>query len=89
MRPADLGRNTTMRKLTLSGAFALVLLAGGTGSASAAPWCAWYDPYTYNCAFHTFQQCLDTISGVGGYCARNVREPADRPPPRRRYRDQY
>ena len=24
-----------------------------------------------NCGFVTFQQCLDTISGIGGFCVRN------------------
>jgi hypothetical protein len=75
-----------MQKLILPGAFALLLLAGGTGSASAAPWCAWYDAYTYNCGFYTFEQCRATISGVGGICYRNVYEPTS-PPPRRRSRD--
>jgi Protein of unknown function (DUF3551) len=73
-----------MRKLTLSGAFALVLLGGATQSASAAPWCAWYDAYTYNCGFHTFEQCLATVSGAGGSCNRNVNEPAYSEPRRRR-----
>lgn len=74
-----------MHKLTLSGAFAVLLLAGGTGSASAAPWCAWYDAYTYSCGYFTFEQCLATISGNGGYCARNVYEPyTDHAQPARR-----
>ena len=61
----------------------LALAAGATG-AQAAPWCAWYDPYTYSCGFNTFQQCLDTVLGAGGYCARNVQEswPAAAPPPK-------
>jgi hypothetical protein len=42
-------------------------------SAEAAEWCAWYDPYTYNCGFHTFEQCRATVSGESAaYCARNV-----------------
>jgi len=59
----------------------LVVLSGITlafaldvASAEAAEWCAWYDPYTYNCGFHTLEQCRATVSGdSGAYCARNVR----------------
>jgi len=36
------------------------------------PWCAQYDGWTIVCGFATFQQCLATISGVGGICQPNV-----------------
>ena len=57
------------------------------GEARAGAWCAWYDPYTYNCGFNTFQQCQATVLGAGGYCARNVYEsqPAPGVRPQRRY----
>jgi hypothetical protein len=56
----------------LIGAFALLALLGATGTpANAAAWCAYYDPSTYNCGFHTLEQCRANISGVGGYCAPN------------------
>lgn len=76
-----------MRKLALSGLFGFVLLAGGGGSANAAPWCAYYNAYTYNCGFYTFQQCLATVSGAGGFCQRNPYERGYREyrEPRRRY----
>jgi hypothetical protein len=39
------------------------------------PWCAYYsdggDGGGTNCGFTTFQQCLDTVSGIGGFCQRN------------------
>jgi hypothetical protein len=56
----------------LIGGLALVFMvsANSTG-AQAAAWCAYYDFSTYNCGFHTYQQCLATISGVGGYCSPN------------------
>lgn len=43
------------------------------------PWCAQYRrPLdATNCGFNTYQQCLATISGVGGYCYQN---PAYLPP---------
>lgn len=53
------------------------------------PWCAWLaDTQSQSCAFSTLQQCLATISGVGGYCGINPYPP---PPavaqwrPKRRY----
>ena len=65
-----------MKKLI--GCAALSFLIGGTGSgAQAAPWCAFYDPSTYNCGFHTFEQCLATDRGAGGWCRPNFFE--DRP----------
>jgi Protein of unknown function (DUF3551) len=70
--------------------FALALMLGSAlaftsaGEAGAGAWCAWYDPYTYNCGFNTFQQCQTTVLGAGGYCARNVSEPQTAPGPRRR-----
>ena len=39
------------------------------------PWCARYDAYSIVCGFDTRQQCLETVSGVGGYCQQNVMPP--------------
>jgi hypothetical protein len=58
----------------------LVVLTGITlafaldvASAKAAEWCAWYDAYTYNCGFHTLEQCRATVSGdTAASCERNV-----------------
>jgi hypothetical protein len=66
------GKETAMKKQIIGAAAALMLLAGMSGSARAdGPWCAFYDVSTYNCGFHSYQQCLATISGAGGWCARN------------------
>jgi hypothetical protein len=62
-----------MKKLI--GAFGLLFLTAGTGtSAQAASWCAYYDISTYNCGFHSYQQCLATIRGAGGWCRPNTYE---------------
>ena len=60
---------------------AVVFAAGTFGLAAPAaaqnyPWCAYYggtfgDGGT-NCGFTTRQQCLATISGIGGFCDRNT-----------------
>ena len=39
------------------------------------PWCARYNGWTIVCSFVTFQQCMATISGVGGICQQNVLPP--------------
>lgn len=59
----------------------VIALAGATlvlatGRGARAEWCAYYDEYTYSCGFRTFEQCLDTIRGVGGVCRRDQRAPA-------------
>jgi hypothetical protein len=80
-----------MKKLI--GGAALLVLVGGTGSgAQAAPSCAFYDASTYNCGFHTFEQCLATVRGAGGWCRPNFFEgssgatrPAGRRAPDSRY----
>jgi Protein of unknown function (DUF3551) len=77
----------------------LFMLAIGFGIGSRAeaqnyPWCAYYssggDGGGTNCGFTTFQQCLDTVSGIGGFCDRNnLYQPPPGPHPlsseRRRY----
>jgi hypothetical protein len=64
-----------MRTIGLCGLVAAAMLMG-TPPASAqnapnAPWCAYYDRDTANCGFFTFEQCLQTISGIGGWCQPN------------------
>jgi Protein of unknown function (DUF3551) len=52
-------------------ALAMLPLIGTTARADG-PWCAYYSHGGgTNCGFYSFSQCLDTISGVGGYCAQN------------------
>jgi Protein of unknown function (DUF3551) len=38
------------------------------------PWCAHYGNGTgggMNCGFTAFEQCLETVRGIGGFCERN------------------
>src|SRR6478735_6922470 len=70
----------------LIGGLALLFLVGGAGSSAHAdgPWCAFYDASTYNCGFYSFEQCYETVRGVGGSCRPNffksnvVAQPAGR-----------
>jgi hypothetical protein len=64
-------------RLLLALAIVLAAVALDARRQAAAQWCAYYDAYTYTCGFVSFNQCLATISGVGGVCRRdhNYREP--------------
>ncbi|MBN9051656.1 MAG: DUF3551 domain-containing protein [Rhizobiales bacterium] len=84
----------------LSMTAAAVMLACASGSASAASdpyrWCAQYGQEGgRNCGFITLQQCLDTVSGVGGGCERNMfytgpeMQPASRKPKLRKQKPRH
>jgi hypothetical protein len=53
------------------------------------PWCAYggRGGGGTNCGFTTFEQCLATVSGIGGFCDRNTQyQPPPGPHPRRQVR---
>jgi hypothetical protein len=63
-----------MRPIMLAMGIAATALAGAMSEAAQAreyPWCARYDWTTSNCGFVSLQQCLATISGIGGRCEPN------------------
>ena len=69
-----------MHKLGLT-LFALAALAVSQWLALAAsadinyPWCARYGGDmggASNCGFSTYEQCMATVSGVGGFCEKNL-----------------
>jgi hypothetical protein len=68
-----------------------VLAAISLGDAATAqtlydyPWCAAYSRSTKSCGFVTFEQCLATIRGIGGFCEPN---PFYRPPVAKKRRAQ-
>jgi hypothetical protein len=64
-----------MRLLTLAGAFGLAIVGSSTIAtmADARPFagprfCAQIRGGGENCGYYTFDQCLASVSGVGGYC---------------------
>jgi hypothetical protein len=62
-----------MKKLLFAYAILIVSAAGGRPAvAQNYPWCADYASGGTNCGFVTFQQCLATLSGMGGFCNRNT-----------------
>ena len=55
------------------------------------PWCAYYgggeDGGGTNCGFSTWEQCMETIRGMGGFCDVNTQYvPPPGPAPRHRPR---
>ncbi len=49
-------------------------------SASAAPYWPWCSQYfsrgtSHACAFSSWEQCMDTVRGIGGYCYNNPYPP--------------
>ena len=61
-----------MRTIPVLAALALAFTVSGGSGAKAGSWCSWYDAFAYTCGFHSFEQCLENIRGVGGYCQRDV-----------------
>jgi hypothetical protein len=55
---------------------ALAALCVGVSALPAAaapsyPWCARYSTSGGECSFNTFEQCEQTLSGIGGSCTQN------------------
>ncbi len=79
--------------LALSAVYIAAVATGTRAEAQNYPWCAQYSDGmggASNCGFTTFQQCLDTVRGIGGFCNPNtqyVPPPGPRPASgaRRRY----
>ena len=84
-----------MRKIL--GPLALLVAVVGTAPTSFAqnktpydyPWCAQYDGRAssgaLSCYYTSFEQCMATMSGIGGYCIRSPyygQGPSQRWPPR-------
>ena len=71
----------------LFAAIAIAAMAALARPAAAIeyPWCAQYsggeDGGGRNCGFSTIEQCMATVSGIGGGCERNLfyNGPAERP----------
>ena len=67
--------------LLMLGIGVCVVGLGTRAEAQNYPWCAYYSGKGAggtNCGFTTFQQCLDTVSGIGGFCNVNTQY---QPPP--------
>lgn len=70
---------------------ALAMFIPTAGHADPYKWCAQYGPGGdggRNCGFRTFEQCMATVSGIGGFCEPNTfyTGPDRRRPVRKRHR---
>ena len=73
---------------------AALVLAASPAAAQGAPWCLSENDSrgAVVCSFHTFEQCLETRSGIGGSCGPNpypslgTRYPGGGPTERRKRR---
>lgn len=61
--------------LLVSAAIAATIVFSASAQAQNYPWCAIYSGGSMgggrNCGFTSFQQCQDTVSGIGGFCQQN------------------
>jgi Protein of unknown function (DUF3551) len=79
--------------LFLLGVCIAVVAVGTRAEAQNYPWCAQYSGGMgggMNCGFTTFQQCLDTVRGIGGSCEPNTQyQPPTGPHPSSRAHRNY
>ena len=59
-----------MRTIVVATSLSAMVLLWSDG-AQAAPWCARYNTGLNACNFYSFQQCMTSLSGVGGVCEPN------------------
>ena len=63
-----------------------VAAIGTRAEAQNYPWCAHYSGLGgTNCGFTTYEQCMATISGMGGSCMQNTQYAAPVPSPTARH----
>ena len=73
-----------MRNFALCGLpVAVVFVSLAPATAREPAWCAVYRTGGNNCGFHTHEQCMAAVSGVGGFCNRNPYAEPERPAVRR------
>jgi hypothetical protein len=68
----------------LGSSIALVALSLDAPAIAKEPaWCAAYRNGSNNCGFYTYEQCMATISGIGGFCNRNPDAGPEKPAARK------
>jgi len=69
-----------MRMMLLGLAALGIAVAGDVRPSEARPWRPWCAVYATNnipeeCLFSSYEQCVATVRGIGGFCRQNVRAP--------------
>ena len=59
-----------MRTIPIAAFTLAAMFLSGNPAHADGTWCAYYVLHT-SCGFHSFEQCQATVSGNGGFCARN------------------
>jgi hypothetical protein len=56
------------------GIIAVTAATGAPAQAQNYPWCASYDTgdEAHNCGFVSYEQCMATVRGIGGFCEVNT-----------------
>ncbi len=85
-------RLTTLVRAMLGLAALGVAVVGDVRPSAARPWRPWCARYATNniqeeCLFATYEQCMATVSGIGGFCIQNVYPPPTGP--RRRHHNSW
>jgi hypothetical protein len=84
----DVSEEACMRTITLVSITFAVLCTSTIGARADGSWCANYGTGPgMNCGFYSYQQCMATISGIGGSCQPNPFSGAAREPQKRYRRD--
>jgi hypothetical protein len=66
------------RLILVAAALAALILTGIDVRADGA-WCARDVKGETNCGFHTYEQCMANLSGIGGVCDRNQNYQSTKP----------
>ena len=69
-------RSKIKHLLFMLGVFAAIVCIEKHAEAQNGQWCAYFDAGGdggTNCGFESFQQCLDTVRGMGGSCSPDLR----------------
>jgi hypothetical protein len=82
----DVPKEACMRAIALVSITLAMLCTSTIGARADGSWCANYGTGPgMNCGFYSYQQCMATISGIGGACQPNPFSGAAREP-QKRYR---
>lgn len=62
-------------------AAAMMIQPHGAHAAPYWPWCSQYGrpSFAHACAFSSWEQCMETVRGIGGYCYTNPYSPSAAP----------
>jgi len=79
--------------LGILAATAAAIASGTPAAAQNYPWCAQYSGGSMgggrNCGFVSFEQCMATVRGIGGFCSQNTQYEPPAGPRQRAQRKSY